>query len=55
MADRGNLFTRKYSIGDTSEIKFPEDFIREEQEKVGSEEEGSKCLYIVPFEEVNYL
>ena len=39
MADRGNPFTRNYSIGDSSETKFLEDFISEE--RVGLEEEGS--------------
>ena len=55
MDGRGNPFTRNYSIGDTSETKFPEDFIPEEQERVGSEEEGSEHLYVVLFEEVNHL
>ena len=41
MASRGNPFTRNYSIGDNSETKFPEDFIPKEQERVGSEGEGS--------------
>ena len=41
MAGRGNPFTRNYSIGDTSETKFPEDFISQEQEIERSEEEGS--------------
>ena len=53
MASRRNPFTRNYSIGDSSETKFPEDFISEES--VGSEEEGSEHLYDVPFEEVNHL
>ena len=39
MAGRGNPFARNYSLGDTSETKFPEDFIRQEQEKVSFEEE----------------
>ena len=51
----GNLVTRNYSIGDTSETKFPEYFIPGEQERVGSEEEGLGHLYVVPFEEVNHL
>ena len=34
---------------------FPEDFVFEEQEKVGSEEEGLEHLYIVQFEEINHL
>ena len=55
MADRENPFTRNYSIGDTSETKFTEDFIHEEQETVGSEEEGSERLYPILFEEVNHL
>ena len=50
MAGRGNLFTRNYSIGDTSKTKFPKDLIPEEQERVGSEEEGSEYLYVVSFE-----
>ena len=41
MVGRGNPFTRDYSIGDTSETKFPEYFIPREQQKVGYEEEGS--------------
>ena len=55
MDGKGNVFTRNYSIGDTSESKFPEDFILEEQERVGSEEEGSERLCVVMFEEVNHL
>ena len=53
MAGRGNSFTRNYSIRDTSGTEFPQDFILEE--KIGSEEEGSECLYAVLFEEVNNL
>ena len=53
MDGRGNPFTRNYSIGDSSETKFPEDFISEE--RVGSDEEGSECLYPVPFELFNHL
>ena len=53
MAGRGNLFTRNYSIDDSSETKFPKYFISEE--RVGSEEESSERIYIVPFEEVNHL
>ena len=45
MVGRGNPFTRNYSIGDTYETKFPG-----EEERVGSEEEGSEHLYVVPFE-----
>ena len=48
MDGRGNPLTRNYSIGDKSETEFPE-------EKIGSEEEGSECLYAVLFEEVNNL
>ena len=55
MADRGNPFTRNYSFGDSSETKFPEDFIYEEKDKVGSEVEASEFLYPVPFEVVNHL
>ena len=55
MADRGNLLTRNYSIGDTYETKSSKDFILEEEERVGSEEEGSEHLYVVLFEEVNHL
>ena len=50
MDGRGNTFTINYSIGDTFETKFPKDFIPEEQERVGSEEEGSEFLYTVLFE-----
>ena len=53
MARRGNPFTRNYSIGDSSETNFPEYFISEE--RVGSNEEGTECLYHVPFEVVNHL
>ena len=42
MDGRGNPFTRNYSIGDSSENKFPEDFIS--KERVGFEEEGSEHL-----------
>ena len=41
MDGRVNTFTKNYSIGDISETKFLEDFISEEQEKLGPEEEGS--------------
>ena len=51
----GNPFTRNYSIGDTYETKSSKDFILEEEERVGSEEEGSEHLYVVLFEEVNHL
>ena len=53
MDGRGNMFTRNYSTSDSSETKFPEDFISEE--RVGSNEEGSECLYLVLFELVNRL
>ena len=55
MAGRGILFVRNYSVGNTSETTFPKNFVLEEQEKVGSKEEGLERLYIVPFEEVNHL
>ena len=55
MVGRGIPFARNYSTEDTSKTTFLDDFIREEQEKVGSEEEGSEHLYVVPFEEVNHL
>ena len=45
-----NPFPRNYSTGNTSETTFLEYFVLEEQEKVSSEEEGSKRLYDVPFE-----
>ena len=47
MAGRENSFTRNYSIGDTYGTEFPQYFIPEE--KIGSEEEGSECLYTVLF------
>ena len=53
MARRGSSFARNYSTRETFETTFLEDFIREEQEKVSSEEEGSKCLYVFPLEEVD--
>ena len=53
MAGRGNPFTRNYSISDSSETRFPKDFIFEE--RVGSNEEGPERLYHVPLEVVNQL
>ena len=55
MAGRGSLFVRNFSIGNTFDNMFLEGFIFSEQEKVGSEEEGSEYLYIVPFKEVDHL
>ena len=53
MANRGNMFTRNYSTGDSYETKFPKDFTSEE--RVGSDEEGLERLYPIPFEVVNHL
>ena len=55
MVVKGNPFFRKYSAGTTSEMTFLKDLILEsqEQERVISEEEDSKSLYAIPFEEVD--
>ena len=55
MVGRGNPFFREYYAGITSKKNFPEYCTPElnEHEKIGSREEESKCLYVVPFEEVD--
>ena len=55
MASRVSVFTRNYSARNASETMFLEYFVHKEQEKVIFEEEGSKQLYVVMFEEFNLL
>ena len=55
MVGRGNPLVRNYSAGNTPETTFPEDFVLEEKEKVSSQEEFSKCLYGVMFEEFDHF
>ena len=57
MANKGNPFVRKYSFGTTYEMVFQEyfDLETEEQVRLDSEEENTKPLYVVPFEEIYHF
>ena len=61
MVGRGSLFARNYSTGITSETKFLEDFVVEEQEKGSFEEEGSERFYdvhskkLITFKDTQYI
>ena len=53
MAGRGNSFIRNYSTGDSSETRFPEDFIS--KEILNPEVKVPEQLYPFPFKVVNHL